>query len=105
MPCFVTGSAYGDAQLNYEEAAKEAREATRAACEMASLIRQHFSGRKSQLYFKLSPATQAWIRTHDKIDRERKKEEKKERAERKLEKRARAKLTKAERRALGIYEK
>lgn len=99
MPCYMTGSAEGDARLSAEEAEGRASKATRAACEMARLLKG------TALFQRLSPKTLEWVKEHAKIDRERRKEEKRERAEKELEKRARAKLTKAERRALGIWEK
>lgn len=67
MPCYATGSAEGDARLTAEEQYSAATEATRAACEMAKLLRS--KGPKS--FSKLSLQTRAWVEKHDKIDEER----------------------------------
>jgi hypothetical protein len=68
MPCYVTGSAAGDAQLYAEEARQEAQEATRAACDMARVIRS-----SSLAWAQLSLNTQNWIRAHEELDKKRRK--------------------------------
>ena len=97
MPCYATGSALGDAQLSAEENWRDATAATRAACEMARMLR---SGKPN--FDGLSKATRSWVREHDKVDRECRKREKAEAAERREAKAALSKLTKRERELLRV---
>lgn len=84
MPCYTTGSAEGDAHLAAQEAHEAATKASRAACDALNLIEQ-----RGALSF-VSADTLTWWREHQKTDRER------------LRREAMAKLTPAERRALGV---
>lgn len=97
MPCFATGSAAGDALLAAEENGRDAIDATKAACEMAAMLRS-----KRPDFARLSPQTKQWVKAHDKIDRERREAEAEERKERKERTAARAKLTKRERELLNV---
>lgn len=87
MPCYVTGSAQGDAELARDEAYDDANKATRAACEMAKILKPMAQ------FNRLSKSTQDWIKEHEKIDRQRKKEEAEYRAEHKKRKNALRKLS------------
>lgn len=114
MPC--TDGGYTTSQLNEMQRAKERKEAifkarldaaTRAACTMAKLIKSYHRLQE------LDDETQAWIVEHDKLDAARERMKRKERARRELELqreadnerlrlKARSKLSKAERKALGV---
>jgi hypothetical protein len=67
-----------------------------AACEMMRVLT------KQQLE-SLSPKTKLWISEHERYDRERKEEEAERKRREKVHDDALAKLSKAEREALGIY--
>lgn len=87
------------------EAYEESRKATRAACDMARLIRkkdkQMPKGHKGiRMFDRLTKETRHWVRAHDKADKERIEEEKQRRIESKLRSDALAKLSPAERKAL-----
>lgn len=95
MPCYATGSREGDAELSAREAQQEALEATRAACEMMAKLKENdLSG--------LSKQTRAWIKKHVEIDRKRMKEKDDAVKQSLAAARGLAKLTKQERKALGL---
>lgn len=80
MPCYVTGSAEGDAQLDAQEARRELQRVTRVACELAKFARQ-----LSDFWPSCSIETARWVREHVEIDRRPvRKESKKKREEREL---------------------
>ncbi len=61
MPCYVTGTAAGDAQLHAEEARERATEVTRLLCVAVAAMREQNA---------LIPAeVEAWAMRHDAIDR------------------------------------
>jgi hypothetical protein len=71
VPCYVTGSAEGDARLGELEARKELTRVTRVACELWELV-QSIPMLQHNLQV-LSGPTLRWIREHQKIDRRRRK--------------------------------
>jgi 2-oxo-4-hydroxy-4-carboxy--5-ureidoimidazoline (OHCU) decarboxylase len=86
MPCFITGSAAGDAQLAADEARAEATKVTRMLCaamkelehyEMLHLVRE-------------VPDLNAWWVEHKRIDAERKRQEAKRKKARGIERRVEA---------------
>lgn len=107
MPCGLEGRG-GGRDYQYEaDLANEARRATRAACEMAALIRKKDAelpkGHKAILMFdKLSTKTRKWVRKHDAIDKKRILQEQAEKKRKDLQKKALAKLTKEERSVLNL---
>lgn len=74
----------------------DANQATRAACEMAKLLR--FLGFVNEL----SAATLNWIAEHEKEDAERRAREKEARQVKRLKQSGLGKLTHAEKKALGL---
>ncbi len=94
MPCLGPDTA--------EEDARELQDASRAACNLARALRKRFPKVWDELQDHLHPATIEWVAEHDKADRKREVEEKRERERRDLAQQARAKLSKREREALGI---
>lgn len=96
MPCYATGSREGDAELSAREAQQEALEATRAACEMMAKLKEN------DLLSELSKQTRAWIKKHVEIDRKRMKEKDDAAREKDAAARGLRKLTKQERKALGL---
>lgn len=98
MPCYVTGSAVGDAELAASEASREATEATRIACETLTLLEK--LGKLSQL----TRNTQRWWSNHKKVDAQRKAVEKEQVRVARLAIAARDKLTPDEKSALGLRE-
>jgi hypothetical protein len=74
--------------------------ATRAACEMAKLIRLGWKG--SNGFKMLSPQTRAWVEHHDEVDRKRLEREKKIEQRKRLKEKALHKLSSKERKALGL---
>jgi hypothetical protein len=99
MPCYATGSAEGDAALDAREARQELTRVTRIACELAEAIR----GSGQAFWFdRLSKETQMWIREHDKIDKQRRREQNEVEERDRNRRRALKKLTTAERKALGL---
>lgn len=97
MPCSDYGRAATEVRIRLDKA-------TRAACEMARVIRYQSENNHecSFLFDSLTTRTQKWIKAHEKMDRERLKQEKLERRRKKLKKRALKKLSKKEIEALGI---
>lgn len=94
MPCYVTGSAAGDAALSAKEAREDLSRVTRVACELAKFASQYKRA--------FSRETMEWMDKHARLDRQRIAEAT-ARAERSLHKeRGLKKLTKAEREALGL---
>ena len=88
MPCF-------DSRVDDDtrEARKRLDKATRVACELSKLLRPGAI---------LSREAAVWITEHEKMDRARLAEERRQRQEKLLAQKALAKLTKAEREILGL---
>lgn len=61
MPCYVTGSAAGDAQLQAEEAREEATLVTRLLCVAVQAMREQNA--------EIPLEIQEWAAKHDAIDR------------------------------------
>lgn len=100
MPCYTTGSALGDAQLDAEEGSRAATRATRAACDM---MRQAKRLRVWEEFAAgLSRRTLNWIKEHETVDKERRTAEAQERKEERTRKAALKKLSKKERQVLGL---
>lgn len=68
MPCFVTGSAEGDAQL----AASEAREAATLATRLLCGVMERISPMQRGDLYRLVAGLQPWWEKHQQIDRDRK---------------------------------
>jgi hypothetical protein len=102
MPC---SDGYSDVE-RYTELRIRLDKATRAACEMARVIRKYgqalIGDEGTDLFDKLSSKTKGWVKRHDEADRRRIKEEKKEMRRKKLRKLALAKLSHKEREALNL---
>ena len=96
MPCYLTGSALGDAEYSAQEARKEATKLARLLCK--TMRRVEAEGLVSQM----PDDVQKWWKEHKRIDAEREERERKEREKKALAKKARSKLTPAERRALNL---
>lgn len=95
MPC--------SSELPGERAMEDAAEIdklTRMLCELCHAVETANKGRIRQIA--LSTELSAWWDEHKKWDRRRRKEEKRERMQRRLRQEGISKLTKEERRALGI---
>jgi len=90
MPCEC------DPAQAYEELKELADAATRAACDMGTIIRNR------KLLGELTPETRAWIRAHDAADAKRMAEETENELRMKTKEVALSKLTAAERRSLGL---
>lgn len=88
MPCFRTGSAWGDARLSADEAREEVTELTRLLCQVCKSLERE--GKSFLLPFDV----RAWWDKHKSIDSDR---------ERSLRRQALGKLTSEERAALGIW--
>lgn len=84
-----------------DDYSRDANEATRAACDIARVIRKEHPEAWKKMQGSLKKKTLAWIEEHDAEDRERAQEERVEKNRRSLASKAKAKLTKAERDALG----
>lgn len=96
MPC-MSGPYYGESET-YES---EWRQSSRAACDLARVIRQ-FPQSWVAVKRKLEPETLKWIEQHDKEDREREAAEMEQIRQSRLRSKALGKLSKEERKALGI---
>lgn len=94
MPCYITGSAEGDARLSEQEARRELEVVTRVACELAEFA----SGFKRAF----SKETTAWMADHARIDRARRLWERAREEERQIKSAALRKLTSKERKLLGV---
>ena len=92
MPCI---SDYGRAD---QDCYDKLNEATRAACELARVLRGQAIGR----WDSVSEKTKKWVEHHDKMDAARIKREKEEHRRKKLKKQALKKLSHKEREALGL---
>lgn len=90
MPCDSGG---------YDETPAELDRAVKTACDLVRTIRKYGH---HKLFDKIKPATRAWIKEHDKLDAERKKEEKREKKEQEVKGKALKKLTKQERKLLML---
>lgn len=97
MPCTLTGSLEGDRELSYSEANKNVTKLTDMLCKTLSFVeKMHFNVR-----INLGPEINRWWVKHKEIDRQRlKRENEAEKQENK--KKALAKLTKADKIALGL---
>lgn len=95
MPCYVTGSAEGDARLAASEARERCTTLTRLLCEAMD----HLTAKQSRLW---SDELSQWWAEHQRIDEERKRSEAAERLRRSIAYRAINKLNEAERLALGL---
>lgn len=94
MPCYMTGSAVGDARLAASEARQEAQEVTRHLCAVCELLEQ--SG------VALPVSVAPWWERHKQIDAKRKREAEEVRKRAKKRRSALGKLTPEERVALGL---
>lgn len=90
MPC------YDERNRDCSEVQERANAATRAACDLAAVLRR--GGSASDL----RPETQAWIADHDELDRRRATQEAAAAERKRAKKIALDKLTPEERRALGL---
>ena len=91
MPCES-----GDIHDDLRDAYDRADAATRAACEMARILRAYHK------FDQLSQETRRWVKRHGRIDRERERDEKREREHSESKERALAKLSRKEREVLGL---
>lgn len=96
MPCFVTGSAEGDARLAQQEAQKEATKVTRLLCQLCRQVEGEFGINH------LPHDVKKWWVRHKEIDEKRIKERAEAVKRVELRKKALKKLSPEERRALGI---
>ena len=64
MPCYLTGSAEGDARLDAAEARKEVTKLTRLLCEAMECLEHHGCDH-------ISPAARSWWTAHKKVDAKR----------------------------------
>lgn len=100
MPCQDID--YGSYDRQQSEALNKA---TKAACELTETLRGvGNSDYNSSNYFirDLSKETRLWIKEHDEMDRRRLKQEKENKSKKKLKKKALSKLSKEERKVLGL---
>ena len=81
---------------DYQRYREETDRATRASCDMRTILRRH------KLEAELCPETREWIARHDKEDTRRIKEENERGQRESLKQRALDKLNLDERRALGL---
>jgi len=95
MPCQCDypSEPYEDSGLR-----KEADKATRAACDMRTIIRKFAPA----IEIELTPETRRWIAQHDREDAKRIAEENKKKIRQNVRLRALEKLTLEERRVLGL---
>lgn len=92
MPCYATGSAEGDANLDASEARRQLTTVTSLLCQACELIPQ----------YRMPRALYDWWAEHQKIDLRRRREERNGRMAAKLKREALAKLSVKERKAIGL---
>lgn len=103
MPC----GSRDDDERNIVELQKEAKLATRAACDMAALIRKEDSKMPKNhkgitLFSRLKRETTTWVRTHDAIDASRLKSEARAKQRKETIQKALHKLTEKEKELLNL---
>lgn len=78
MPCYITGSADGDARLVTDELRKEADRLNKMLCALMELLefRSDWSNRLETAVYPNVPGLKKWWTNHKKIDEERREEEK-----------------------------
>lgn len=100
MPCYYTGSAAGDAELEHGETQQALTHVTRMLCDLCEAVEDH-DGEQSTL-LSSSPSLSKWWADHKQIDQQRRNREKQDRECKALQQSAIKKLTAEERRALGL---
>lgn len=95
MPCY-DGRSSGSSSCDCEPYKTEARDATRAGCDMRTILRRH------GLEKELCDDTLSWIAIHDKEDEMRIRIENKNGVRERTKRRALCKLNLDERRVLGL---
>lgn len=95
MPCRCD---YPESEGENPRLREEADKATRAACDMRTIIRKYAPATEIEL----TPETRKWIAQHDKEDAKRIAEENKQKIRENTRLRALEKLTLEERRVLGL---
>jgi hypothetical protein len=98
MPCYYTGSAEGDARLAAEEAQTALTNVTQMLCALMTLIETHHD----YLMPDVPSNVRIWWDRHKEIDKKREAQRKREEKVYAARKAARAKLSRAERKLLGI---
>lgn len=98
MPCYVTGSAEGDARLAEQEAQSRATDMARLLCEACGLLETY--GYMSAVH--TSKDLRNWWNQHKEIDEQRIFAENRVQQRLELQKQALSKLTTEERKALGL---
>ena len=82
MPCFITGSARGDAELDDSEAHEEAQKVTRMLC----AIMQELEMADSDYLVRDVPGLGSWWNERKRIDAEREKEKARIKKQKEIEK-------------------
>lgn len=95
MPCFYTGSAEGDARLLVEEANSKLTMVTQLLCAVLETMEK-----RGQV---IPQGALEWWKEHKKIDAKRRADEEADKDRKRQREIALTKLTKQERRALGIW--
>ncbi len=96
MPCYVTGTAEGDARLAADDARQAATRLSELLCMQLRALDE--TGHENLIHGAVRP----WWDEHKRIDQERVEAEKTRRETQKIARAAKRKLTGAERRALGL---
>ncbi len=96
MPCYMTGTAEGDASLAASEAIQRTTELTRLLCMQLEALEN--TNNEHLIHRAVLP----WWNHHKEIDQQRKNNVKKARENAKVAARAKKKLTREERAALGL---
>jgi hypothetical protein len=106
MPCNDGGPSYYTSSERLYKMKARLDKATRAACEMARIIREYgealIGDEGKDLFHKLSKETKKWIEKHDAMDAKRLKLEQEEKDRKRLKKQALCKLSKKEREVLDL---
>ena len=103
MPCYQTGSAEGDARLDAEEARKELTDTTRMLCRLMTVLVEADVFKGTTFIGKVD-GLQEWWRLHQEIDRQRIEKGVAKLERQRLRVAGIAKLSAAERDALGLQE-
>lgn len=87
MPCYITGSAAGDAELAAKEAREEAQKVTRLLC---NLLERLENGSPTHYFTYVPIKVDRWWQAHKEIDKERKEREAKEKKRKEIDKKVKA---------------
>lgn len=102
MPCYITGSAEGDARLSAEESNTEATKVTALLCSLCEALEKARDTSPVPFHVDVPKAVDHWWAAHKKIDAKRQSEELAQNKQEQLKRKTLSKLTKEEKIALGL---